>query len=184
MGLTRSPRTDAGLPPWAVVTKRRTRHIAGVVALLDEWADAMRVSAREHRRWRRAAWLHDALKDAPRATVRRLAGGVWDAPSLWHGPAAARRAERDGERDRGVLDAVRYHSVGWAGWDRAGRMLYLADYLEPGRRRIPNRAARAARVPDDPDGVLREIAAERIVRTVTKGWPLLPETVDFWNALS
>jgi HD superfamily phosphohydrolase YqeK len=155
-----------------------------VAALLEEWAGALGASARERGRWLRAAWLHDALKDAPARVVRELAAEVWEAPSLWHGPAAAARAARAGERDRGVLDAVRYHSVGYAGWDAAGRMLYLADYLEPGRRHHDTRLARyAARVPADPDGMLRIVAAERVARGIVQGWPLLPETVAFWNAL-
>lgn len=181
---TRTPEPDA-LPPWAVVTRRRVEHIRRVAALLDAWAEAMDVTARERARWRRAAWLHDALKDAPVAEVRALADAAWDAPSLWHGPAAAARAARDGETDRGVLDAVRYHSVGYAGWDATGRMLYLADYLEPGRRhRRGRRAEQAERVPDAPQAVLREVAADRIARGIARGWPLLAETVDFWNALS
>lgn len=151
---------------------------------METWAHALKVGARERRRWLRAAWLHDALKDAPRRTVRELAEGCWNAPSLWHGPAAAARAEQEGERDRGILDAVRYHSVGFDGWDAVGRMLYLADYLEPGRRHHDARkAALATRVGQDPDDVLRVVAAERIGRGIAKGWPLLPETVAFWNAL-
>src|SRR5438034_2438117 len=88
------------LPPWAVVTPERRAHIERVAALLTEWAGAMRVPAAERGRWLRAAWLHDALRDAPAAN------------ELEHGPRAADRAARDGEADRGVLDAVRYHSVG------------------------------------------------------------------------
>jgi HD superfamily phosphohydrolase YqeK len=178
-------RSAAGLPSWAVVTAHRTKHIERVVRLLSEWGDAMAVSARERQRWLRAAWMHDALKDAPRDVVRELAAGFDGPPALWHGPAAARRAELDGEHDHGVLDAVRYHSVGFAGWDRVGRMLYLADFLETGRRhRDPMRAAQADRVPDDPEGVLREVARDRIAHGIQKGWPLLPETVAFWNALT
>jgi len=144
----------------------------------------MAIADRERARWLRAAWLHDALKDAPVRTVRELARSAWNAPSLWHGPAAAARAARAGERDHGVLDAVRYHSVGYAGWDRVGRMLYLADYLEPGRRHHDKRLRKyAARVPEEPDDVLRRVAAERIAHGLAGGWPLLPETVAFWNAI-
>lgn len=174
-----------GLPPWAEVTARRREHIARVAALLAEWADVMEVTDRERARWLRAAWIHDALKDAPLATQRKLARGAWNAPSLWHGPAAAARAAQAGERDRGVLRAVRYHSVGNARWDTVGRMLYLADYLDPGRRHHDGRLAEyAARVPADPAGLLRVVASERIARGVAKGWPLLAETVAFWNALA
>jgi HD superfamily phosphohydrolase YqeK len=183
---TASLRSSApGLPAWAVITDKRRKHIERVVDTLAEWADAMRVSARERRRWARAAWMHDALKDAPREMLRDFAAPFDGPRSLWHGPAAARRAELDGERDQGVLDAVRYHSVGFAGWDRVGRMLYLADFLESGRRHHDAaRAAQAARVPADPDGVLREVARDRIAHGIRKGWPLLPETVAFWNALA
>ena len=45
---------------------------------------------------------------------------------------------------------------GYAGWDMVGRMLYCADYLEPGRAfKREWRAELARRFPDDPVGVLR-----------------------------
>jgi hypothetical protein len=31
--------------------------------------------------------------------------------------------------------------------------------------------------------MLRVVASERIARGVARGWPLLPETVAFWNAV-
>ncbi|OLB14638.1 MAG: hypothetical protein AUH07_04415 [Gemmatimonadetes bacterium 13_2_20CM_70_9] len=160
------------LPEWAVVTPERGAHIERVAALLSTWATALRVPAAERARWLRAAWLHDALRDAPAAD------------ELQHGPMAAERAARDGERDPGVLDAVRYHSLGHARWDDVGKMLYLADYLEPGRPfdREAHRAL-AARVPGERDAVLRDVAARRIARVIDSGWPLVRETVDFWNSL-
>lgn len=160
------------LPPWAVASPERRAHVERVAALIDGWAVALRVSEPERRRWARAAWLHDALRDAPAAD------------ELAHGPAAAERAAREGETDPGVLDAVRYHSIGYAGWDDAGRMLYLGDYLEPGRPfDREGRAALAARVPREQAAALREVARRRIAWTVKSGWALAPETVGFWNAL-
>jgi HD superfamily phosphohydrolase YqeK len=130
------------------------------------------VGPAERDRWLRAGWLHDALRDAP------------NADELAHGPLAADRAAADGERDRGVLDAVRFHSVGYAGWDDVGRMLYLADHLEPGLSfDAAARSALAARVPLEGDVVLREVAQRRIAWAVRSGWRLPPETVAFWNAL-
>lgn len=161
-----------GLPTWAVVTPDRRAHIERVATLVTEWAAAMRVQPLERDRWLRAAWLHDALRDAPHLHP------------LEHGPAAAERAARDGEGDRGVLDAVRYHTVGYAGWDHAGRMLYLADFLEPGRNfDQADRRALAVRVPAERDVVLREVARRRIAWVLQCGWPLLPESVAFWNSL-
>jgi len=155
-----------------VATAERRAHIERVVALLGEWAGAMKVPQAERDRWLRAGWLHDALRDGPAAS------------ELDHGPLAAERAARDGERDRGVLDAVRYHSIGYAGWDDVGRMLYLADFLDPGRTfERDERRDLARRVPAERDAVLREVARRRIAWTVRSGWPLHEETVRFWNSL-
>lgn len=173
-----------GLPPWARVTQARRAHIERVTGLLRDWAAAAGVPAAERDRWLRAGYLHDALRDAEPELLERLAPDAWGVPSLRHGPAAARMAEREGETDAGVLSAVRYHSVGYAGWDRVGRMLYLADYLDPGREfRVAERRAPAARAGADPEGVLREVAAERMQWVIQSKMPLIRESVDFWNAL-
>lgn len=163
------------LPPWAEVTPERRAHIERVAALVAEWAAAMHVSQHERARWLKAAYLHDALRDAGQLANAELA----------HGPAAADRASREGESDRGVLDAVRFHSRGYAGWDDVGRMLYLADFLEPGRPfDAPDRRSLTGRVPRERDDVLREVARRRIAWVLRSGWALLPETVEFWNALA
>jgi HD superfamily phosphohydrolase YqeK len=162
------------LPYWAQATPKRRAHIERVVGLLTSWAEEMRVGDAERDRWVRAGWLHDALRDAP------------FGDRLTHGPAAADRAATDGERDRGVLDAVRYHTIGSADWDDVGRMLYLADFLEPGRGSAASGSDRpelAKRVPKERDAVLREVARRRVEWVLRSGWPLAPETVAFWNQL-
>ncbi len=168
------------LPPWAQASPERRAHIERVVGLVTRWASAMGVSQPERERWIRAAQLHDALRDAPPPAAHPAP----EADELAHGPMAADRAAQDGETDRGVLDAIRYHSVGYAGWDDVGRMVYLADYLEPGRDyERAERRALADRVALERDAVLREVARRRIMWVVRSGWPLPPETVAFWNAL-
>lgn len=161
-----------GLPLWAVVTPARSAHIESVVRLLDEWARVLALSPSRRERWLRAAWLHDALRDVDLGDV------------LAHGPAAADRARAEGERDQGVLDAIRYHSVGWSRWDDVGRALYCADYLEPARAfHDAALASLAERYPSDPDGTLAEVARRRVSYGVLAGYPLGLETVAFWNSL-
>ncbi len=173
-----------GVPDWARMSEERRAHVERVADLLRQWAEAMGVPPAERERWLRAAYLHDALRDADPAWLERLVPDSWGIASLRHGPAAARLAQEHGETDSGVLAAVRYHSVGHAGWDQVGRMLYLADYLEPGRRfRDAERRAWAARAPRDPAGVLREVTADRLGWVLHSGRPLLEESVAFWNAL-
>ncbi len=139
----------------------------------------------ERNRWLKAVWLHDALRDAPEELLRELAPSVPGPPELLHGPASASRAKAEGELDRGVLDAVRYHSVGLAEWDMVGRVLYCADFLEPGRRESnPGRRALAERFPGDPRGVLHEVAKLRVLHLIQTGWSIPSTTWRFWNGLA
>ncbi len=168
----RRVRSPTGLPEWARAGRKRRAHIKRVAALLEEWADAMEAPPAERRRWLRACWLHDALR------------GAELAPGLTHGGAAADRAEELGETDRGVLDAVRYHSVGYAEWDDVGKMLYLADFLEPGRKsRRKQRSRWAKQVPRNRDRVLREIVSLQMRSRLRAHRLIDPHTAAFWNSL-
>jgi HD superfamily phosphohydrolase YqeK len=179
-----SPDLRPTLPTWAVVSPDRLAHIERVVALVCAWADAIAVPESERGRWLRAAWLHDALRDAPVEELERWAPAEQGPAELRHGPASAARAAADGEVDRGVLDAVRFHSLGFAGWDMVGRVLYCADFLEPGRRFDPDgRAELARRFPAAPAEVVLEVARRRLLHIVRSGWPLPEPTVHFWNSL-
>lgn len=173
------------LPAWAVVTADRLQHIQRVAELAARWAEALAVPDSERNRWLKAVWLHDALRDAEPAELARWAPSVRGPVELRHGPAGAARAKAEGETDRGVLDAVRYHSVGLAEWDMVGRVLYCADFLEPGRRfDREERAELAARFPEAPARVLMEVARRRVLYVVRSGWTLPEPTIRFWNSLA
>jgi 2-amino-4-hydroxy-6-hydroxymethyldihydropteridine diphosphokinase len=170
------------LPPWAQVSDRRRAHIERVTRLLDEWALALALPAAERAAWHDAGRWHDALRDAPVEVLRALAGDERLPERVLHGPAAAARLEREGERRRDVLDAIRWHTLGSPAWGRAGRALYMADFLEPGRPFAErDRAFLAALVPSDFDGVFRQVVRLRIEWAVREGKSLFPETVALWN---
>jgi 2-amino-4-hydroxy-6-hydroxymethyldihydropteridine diphosphokinase len=175
------------LPPWAEVGERRRAHIARVTALLESWAAAMALPPDEARAWRDAGRWHDALRDADPA----LLAGLVNDPSLpakvRHGPAAAERLRRDGETRASVLDAIAWHTVGNPEWDRTGRALYMADYLEPGRTFAAGdeaeRHALATAVPHDFDGAFRDVVRHRLIWAVREGHALHPHTVALWNSV-
>ena len=172
------------LPAWALVSAKRRQHIERVVELLDRWATEMRLPEEETSSWTAAGVLHDALRDAPETMLRTLSGDGIRPLDLLHGPAAAARAEQDGERRADVLEAVRYHTVGNVGWARTGRALYMADFLEPGRKFLqPERAQLATRVPRDFDGAFRDSVRLRIEWSLQQGGQLFPEAVALWNAV-
>lgn len=144
----------------------------------------MGVPDSERNRWLKAVWLHDALRDAPPADLETLASSTPGPAELLHGPASASRAKAEGETDRGVLDAVRYHSLGLAEWDMVGRVLYCADFLEPGRENRGEPTARVERFARDPHGVLYEVARDRMAHLVRSGWTIPQPTLRFWNSLA
>lgn len=172
------------LPEWAQVSPGRREHIGRVVALLAEWAAKLKLPADEASRWRAAGLLHDALRDAPETMLRALSGEGQRPAEILHGPAAAVRAEQDGERRADVLDAVRHHTLGSPTWERTGKALFLADFLEPGRRFLrEERKAIAARVPRDLDDAFRKCVQLRLEWTLRERKELFAETVALWNAV-
>lgn len=174
--------TTLELPSWAVVTERRRAHIERVVALLDRWAGEMTLPPQEHRAWIDAGRWHDALRDADEATLRAATGDQDRPLGMLHGPAAALRLEHEGETRADVLDAIRWHTVGNSTWERTGRALYMADFLEPGRTFMQaDRAFLADRVADAFDAVFRQVVRLRLEWTIREGKGLAPQTVALWN---
>lgn len=175
------------LPPWAVVKPDRLAHIERVASLIAQWADADGLDQCEQNRWLAAAWLHDALRDEQPDILRdsvEPAFADWPAPLL-HGPAAAARLRRDGAYDDGVLHAITYHTVGHPDLDAAGRALYLADYLEPGRHFDPvGRAVLRSRLPHEQHAVLRAVLKARMTHIISSHKKIRRETVAFWNSIA
>jgi 2-amino-4-hydroxy-6-hydroxymethyldihydropteridine diphosphokinase len=180
--IERAARGD--LPDWAQAKPKRRAHMARVAALIGAWADV--IAPEDGARWRAAAWLHDALRDA---SVDSLSAGIGDEfrgwpPALLHGPASASRLRAEGVADEPLLNAVAYHTVGHPSLDRIGQALYMADFLEPGRTYTPVwRALMRARMPDHFDDVVRAVAGARIQHLLQRGAPIRRETSEFWNRL-
>src|SRR3981081_4565822 len=174
----------SGLPMWAQVSERRLAHIARVTSLLRAWGAAMRLTADEANAWIAAGNWHAALRDAPIAELRDITGDRTSPDGLLHGPAVAIKLEVEGERRQNLLDAIRYHTVGSAKWDQTGRALYMADYLEPGRKFLAeDRGFLASQVPHNFDGVFRQVVRFRLEWSVREGNHIFPETVGLCNSL-
>ena len=172
------------LPDWAVVGEKRRTHISRVTGLLDDWAAKMGLDAADAQAWHDAGRWHDAFRDATPEVLRPLVGDPGMPDALLHGPAAAARLALDGETRLSVLDAVRWHSVGSPHWDRTGRALFMADFLEPGRRFMhADRAFLAAQLPHNFDGVFRQAVRMRLEWTLREGNRIFPATVELWNSV-
>lgn len=89
-----------------------------------------------------AALLHDyckAMKPAELLDLGRRFQVVVDPaeeaqPHLLHGPVAAALLKEQGlVQDPEVLEAIRWHTTGRAGMSLLEQVIWLADYIEPGR---------------------------------------------------
>lgn len=116
----------------------RFEHTRGVARTAARLARRHRVSVPKAEL---AAWLHDCAKGLERGEVKKLlskAGADKDElsrPGLWHAPVGAWLARHEyGVRDREVLAAIRFHSTGSPRPGRLLKLLFVADYIEPGRR--------------------------------------------------
>jgi predicted HD superfamily hydrolase involved in NAD metabolism len=175
---------DLDLPAWARVSERRRAHILRVTALLAQWAEALELDPDEAAAWRDAGRLHDALRDLPEEALRAIVRDAEMPAGVLHGPAAALVLEREGEARGALLEAVRWHTVGNPRWERVGRALYMADYLEPGRQFAQaDRAFLASHVPLDFDAVFRQVVRHRLEWTLREGKALFPEAVGLWNSV-
>ncbi|MGI9075726.1 MAG: HD domain-containing protein [Gemmatimonadaceae bacterium] len=172
------------LPPWAEVSGPRRDHIERVTTLLLTWARELRLKTEITEIWRDAGLWHDALRNADEQTLRTLSLDTVRPAELLHGPAVANKLEREGEHRLELLDAIRWHTVGHSGWGRTGRALYMADFLDPGRKvSREERAFLAEQVVHDFDGVFRQVVRQRIEWAVREGHRIYPETVELWNSV-
>lgn len=172
------------LPSWTCAGPKRLAHMSRVAALMRTWAGELGLPDDEVQRWTAVGWLHDALREANPADLRReLPPEFRDLPNpLLHGPAAAERLSTELEAD--ALDAIRFHTLGKRGLERIGQSLYLADFLEPGRTFDPEWcSALRDRMPEEACGVLREVAEARARHLIEKSGALHPITRDFCASL-
>ena len=91
-----------------------------------------------------AGWLHDCGKALERKQMKRLltkSGADRDErsmPGLWHAPVGAWLARHEYQvKDSEVLRAIRFHSTGAPKMTKLQQVLFVADYIEPGRPRWP-----------------------------------------------
>jgi HD superfamily phosphohydrolase YqeK len=172
------------LPTWAVAGAKRRAHIERVTALLDRWAAEMKLGAADAQAWHDAGRWHDALRDATEDQLRAIVRDDTLPFGLLHGPAAATKLAAEGETRADVLDAVRWHTVGSPTWGRTGRALFMADFLEPGRKFMrEERAFLAAQLPGDFDAVFHQVLRLRLEWTLCEGERPFPQTVELWNSV-
>ena len=120
------------------LTERRYQHTLGVAESAIELANRYGADVKKAEL---AAIFHDYAKFRPKEEMREIivsqgmASTLLDFHSeLWHAPVGAYLVEKEaGITNTEILDAIRYHTSGRVGMTLLDKIIYLADYIEPGR---------------------------------------------------
>ena len=132
-----------------------------------------------------AGLVHDCAKEIPFAeTVRLLRENGYEpdedellAPGILHAPLGAIVAKAEfGIEDAEILDAVRFHTTGRPAMTTLEKIIYIADFTEPGRKYPEADEVRELAKKDLDKAVLLE--ADFVIKfTIDKGKTIHPATI-------
>ncbi|HEY9060146.1 MAG TPA: bis(5'-nucleosyl)-tetraphosphatase (symmetrical) YqeK [Pseudobacteroides sp.] len=121
------------------LSKKRFKHSLGVMYTAVDLAKIYGVDVEKAAV---SGLLHDCAREIKGAEVFKACEkyGIEidvftrNQPSLLHGSIGAEIAREEyGIKDRSVLTAIKYHTTGRADMDMLEKIIYIADYIEPGR---------------------------------------------------
>ncbi|MFC4618060.1 bis(5'-nucleosyl)-tetraphosphatase (symmetrical) YqeK [Camelliibacillus cellulosilyticus] len=104
-------------------------------------------------------------------------------PSLWHAPVGAVYVmEQYDIFDQDILNAITYHTTGRSGMSVLEKVVFLADYIEPGRD-FPGVNEVRALAEEDLDTAVAKALANTMQFLIGKYQMIYPYTVDAYNDL-
>ncbi|WP_462412283.1 bis(5'-nucleosyl)-tetraphosphatase (symmetrical) YqeK [Neobacillus sp. Marseille-QA0830] len=137
-----------------------------------------------------AAIFHDYAKFRPKEEMRSIINrqnfsqDLLDYNAeLWHAPVGAFLTETEaGITDEEILNAIRYHTSGRPGMSLLEKIIYLADYIEPGRH-FPGVEEVRQLAEEDLDLALIKAVQNTIFFLMKKNQQVYPETFHTYNDL-
>jgi predicted HD superfamily hydrolase involved in NAD metabolism len=103
---------------------------------------------------------------------------------LWHAPVGAYLVQKEaGVTDLEVLDAIRYHTSGRPNMTLLEKIIYLADYIEPGRH-FPGVEEVREIAKKDLDRALIQAIQNTIIFLMKKNQRIFPLTFHTYNDLA
>lgn len=120
------------------LSKKRFDHVLRVEETAVEMAEQMGVSTMDASI---AALLHDYCKEMPNEEMYNLAKKYTpfldryiSNPNIWHSYAAAYLARHEfGINSVDIIDAIAVHTIGWGYMGPLSQIIFIADFIEPGR---------------------------------------------------
>ncbi|WP_243290627.1 bis(5'-nucleosyl)-tetraphosphatase (symmetrical) YqeK [Bacillus sp. FJAT-47783] len=137
-----------------------------------------------------AAIFHDYAKFRPKDEMKRIIieqnmqKDLLDHHAeLWHAPVGAYLVQTEvGIQDEEVLNAIKYHTSGRKRMTLLEKIVYLADYIEPGRH-FPGVEEVRELAQKDLDQALVKAMQNTIQFLMKKNQPIYPDTFHAYNDL-
>lgn len=171
------------------ISKKRLNHVLSVektaVELASHYGENIeKVSI--------AALVHDIAKERPDEEMRDLIISenmdlelLQYGNNIWHGPAGANIVQTHfGITDEEILNAIRNHTVGSPEMSLVEKIIFVADYIEPGRSFPGVEEARrlAFSNVDSAVSYATEKTLEHLIKNKIQIYPKSIETYNKWVA--
>lgn len=167
------------------VSSKRFEHILGVEQTALELAKKYQIDSQKASI---ASLLHDYAKEMDQGVMLPLAVKFWNHPlfetadsTILHGFAAATIAKEQFDvKDEDILEAVAYHTMGAKEMNPIAKVLYVADYIEPGRSFPGVDKARRIAYEDLDEAVLYKMK-QTLTYLISKEYTIFPDTIEVYN---
>ncbi|MEY8445986.1 bis(5'-nucleosyl)-tetraphosphatase (symmetrical) YqeK [Enterococcus ratti] len=167
------------------MSERRFKHVLGVeetaIALAAKYGASIEKASI-------AALTHDYAKERPDDEFISVIEREEYDPNLlhygnaiWHGLVGASFVEKElGITDEEILQAIRVHTTGAAQMSLLDKIIYVADYIEPGRSFPGVQDAREIALLDLDEAVAFE-TKRTLVHLVEQEQQIYPKTIETYN---
>jgi predicted HD superfamily hydrolase involved in NAD metabolism len=167
--------------------EKRYQHTLGVMETAIELAERFGADVKKAEM---AAIFHDYAKFRPKEEMKQIIieqhmpeDLLQYNSELWHAPVGAYLVKKEvGITDQEILDAIKYHTSGRAGMTTLEKIIYLADYIEPGRSFPGVEEVRDLAKSDLNRAVLAAVK-NTIEFLLNKNQPIYPDTFHTYNSL-
>ncbi len=139
------------------------------------------------------ALAHDVCRAVPGDELLKMSAGLGvavsdverDFPLLLHGPVGAELLRTEDElADHSLYEAVRWHSTAHASLDDLGKLVFLADKLDPQKAGVYSYQAKLHdKALESLDLALLEFLSREMTVRLAKGETVHPASVDARNSL-
>lgn len=169
------------------LTEHRYVHTLGVMETAISLAE---LYGGDVKRAETAAIFHDYAKFRPKKEMKKIIEEQ-DMPKkllehnseLWHAPVGAYLVKKEvGIKDKEVLKAIKYHTSGRPDMTLLEKIIYVADYIEPGRQ-FPGVEEVRELAKTNLDQALIKSLQNTITFLLKKNQAIYPDTIKTYNSL-